>query len=113
MKLTDKTTVTTLREMIGQKVRSRTSRALIEITDIELTKDETWFVGFEGSKKRRIKMEHITHMYKVDEDDEIEESKKPFKNPIRVAEEKRLKKSRPAPNIFPDNSPKFELGDMM
>lgn len=62
MKLSDKTTVKTLREMVGKKIRTRTSRALVEITDIELTKDETWFVGTEGSKKRRVKLEHISEI---------------------------------------------------
>lgn len=62
MKLSDRTTVKTLREMIGNKIRTRASRATVEITDIELTKDETWFVGTEGGKKRRIKLEHISEI---------------------------------------------------
>lgn len=75
MKLNDKTTVKTLREMIGKKIRTRTSRATIEITDIELTKDETWFVGHEGSRKRRIKLEHISEIV-VDKPEKAELKKR-------------------------------------
>ena len=60
MKLKDKTTIKTLREMIGKKIRTRTSRAVVEITSIELEKDETWFVGHEtGGRKRKIPLKWI------------------------------------------------------
>lgn len=91
MKLKDKTTVKTLREMIGKKIRTRTSRALIEITDIELNKDETWFVGYEGDRKRRIPIGRVHELIEATEE-ELKEAKKSFKSPIREAEEKRLKK---------------------
>jgi hypothetical protein len=91
MKLKDKTTVKTLREMIGKKIRTRTSRAVIEITDIELNKDEMWFIGYEGDRKRRIPIGRVHELIEASEE-EVKESKKSFKSPIREAEEKRLKK---------------------
>lgn len=111
MKLNDKTTVKTLREMIGKKVKTRTSREAIEITAIELTADDTVFIGYgRHNMKHRIVIERISELIAADEPKK-EEPKK-FKSPIRVAEEKRLKRHRPTPNPFPDNSPKFELGDL-
>jgi hypothetical protein len=111
MKLKDNTTVKTLREMIGKKIRTRTSRETVEITEIELTEDDTIFIGYSGKMKHRIPIERVHELIEATED-EVKESKKPFKSPIRAAEEKRLKKNRPTPNMFPDNSPKFELGDL-
>lgn len=94
MKLTDKTTVKTLREMIGQKIKTRTSRASIEITGIELTPDETWFLGKEGNRKRRIKLEYISEIWKTDEEEKAKTPNR-SKTPQELKEE-RLRKAEEA-----------------
>jgi hypothetical protein len=118
MKLSEKTTVKTLREMIGKKIRTRTSRALVEITDIELTKGETWFVGTEGSKKRRIKLEHISEL--VEDKSEARELKKQGIIERRLEQLERKEKKQEAEEVkkeaesnFPKTAPyPYESGEM-
>ena len=82
MKLNDKTTVKTLREMIGMKIRTRTSRETIEVAGIELTEYETWFIGFEGNRKRRIPIERVHELIEVVDD--VKKSLRNFRDLFQV-----------------------------
>lgn len=102
MKLSDKTTVKTLREMIGKKIKTRTSKALVEITDIELSADQTWFIGYEGSRKRRIKLEWIAELVEPDNEDDTKDPKKRSKTPDELSEERLRKAEEAEKKLRPD-----------
>ena len=94
MKLKDDTTIKTLREIIGQKIMTRSSRSPIKITGIEVTGDETWFLGLDGSRKRRIKPQYISEIWAKDLPDDKPKNKR-SKTPQELKEE-RLRKAEEA-----------------
>lgn len=93
MKLNDDTTIKTLREFIGQKIMTRTSRSPIKVTGVEITDNEAWFIGLEGSRKRKIKPQYVSEIWA--EDEPKSEQKKRSKTPQELKEE-RLKKAEEA-----------------
>jgi len=95
MKLNDDTTIKTLRELIGQKIMTRTSRSPIKVTGVEITDNEAWFIGLEGSRKRRIKPQYVSEIWAEDEPQESEEPKKRSKSQQELKED-RLKKAEEA-----------------
>lgn len=99
MKLSDTTTVATLREFIGQKIMTRTSRSPIKVTGIEVTENEAWFLGLEGSRKRRIKIQYISEIWAEDED---EKPKKKSKTSDELKEERLKKAEKAEAKLRPD-----------
>lgn len=94
MKLNDDTTIKTLREFIGQKIMTRTSRSTIKVTGVEITDNEAWFIGLEGGRKRKIKPQYVSEIWAEDEPKEPE-NKRRSKTPQELKEE-RLKKAEEA-----------------
>lgn len=94
MKLSDTTTIKLIREFIGQKIMTRTSRTPIKIVGIEITEDEAWFIGYEGTRKRKIKPQYISEMWALDEPEEKTSTKR-ARTPQEI-KEARLRKAEEA-----------------